>query len=158
MKVVIKNTKKNLILLSQETNLVSKQFKQITKNDVFDLVTFETSETENELSNKLLKINQSTTNKFLLLGYLKRKKKLFTNIDLIEKILPFNFKKHFLNEHFKNKKNIFSRQPNSKLIISSYFINLANQLSQKNNIPSSYIKMLLEMSYFIYPELSIANS
>ena len=30
---------KNLILLSQETNLVSKQFKQITKNDVFDLNT-----------------------------------------------------------------------------------------------------------------------
>ncbi len=148
---------KNLILISKKTTFVNEEIKQIKKNDIFDLITFETFENKDKLTNELLKQNQTVINKFLLFGYLKRKKLLLKKINLVEKILPFNFQADFLNEHFLNKNNLFLRTPNSKLIISSYFVNLSNHLSQKNNIPSSYIKMLLEISYFIYPELSISN-
>ena len=43
------------------------------------------------------------------------------------------------------------------LLISSYLTEIALRNSQNKNIPSSYLKMLLEMSNYICPRLEFSN-
>ncbi len=164
----------NIISLSDDLpgfKLLSKKIKHINlaKNmnnekilipkieDIYDLFIFERLNIKNSLPDDLIKKNHSNINKFLIFGYLKRNNLLEKKFYLFDQGLPFQYSKKFVLNSFNDKNNIFVNRPSNKLIVSSFFVNLANILSYEDNIPKSYIKMLLEISSFISPDLHFGN-
>ena len=147
---------KDILLAKKNVKLNPKKQQKVNIKDIYDLIIFEHFSYNNEIDD-IIKQEHSDINKLLFLGYLRRKKILSKKIKEIHPLLPFSYDKVFIKKKFEDEKNIFLPIPESKLIIASYFINLANHLKKKNNIPSSYIKMLFEISNFIYPKLNFSN-
>ena len=125
--------------------------------DIYDLIIFEDFIKMNSLNYKILKKKHSNINKFLIFGYLKRNNLLEKEFGFFEKSLPFDYSKKFLLKRFHDENNLFSNKPSNNLIISSFLVNLANILSYEQNIPKSYLKMLLEIANFISPNQHFAN-
>ena len=60
--------------------------------------------------------------------------------------------------NFDNQKNIFKDKPSLRLLISSYLSEIAIRKSKiKIFHPLIYLKMILEMSKYIFPKLEFPN-
>ncbi len=133
-------------------------FSKINNPDIYDLLIFEDAFeiSDSVIIDKLNKKYQSEINNFLISGYLYRKKLLEKNNYFMNN-LHRDFDKKKIIQNFNSEENIFKKKPSFSLLISSYLTEIAIRNSQNKNIPSSYLKMLLEMSNFIYPELEFPN-
>ena len=111
---------------------------------------------ESKFFDNLSKKYQTEINNFLISGYLFRKELFQKKNYLIDK-LHHDFDKKNIYLNFNSEENIFKNKPSFLLLISSYLSEIAIRNSQNKNIPSSYLKMLLEMSNHIYPKLEFPN-
>ena len=80
----------------------------------------------------------------LLFGFLKRKKIFEKYDEHFRKKTPLNLSYEFFYKYLTTKENFYIKKPSKNFIIAAYFINIASALQSQNNIPTSYIKMLLE--------------
>ena len=124
-------------------------FENINNKDIYDLIIFEKFKFEKNTKTieAIMNKNQTDINTLLIAGYLNRNNLKNKQNKLLKDKLSYQFDTKFVLQTFKSKNNIFLKKPSENLIVSSYLINLAqNLLHQKKNIPISYIKMLLEIS------------
>ena len=147
-----------LVLSSPKKGELKDIFNQIDNQDIYDLLIFENifEISESKFFDNLSKKYQTEINNFLISGYLFRKELFQKKNYLIDK-LHHDFDKKNIYLNFNSEENIFKNKPSFLLLISSYLTEIALRNSQNKNIPSSYLKMLLEMSNYIYPRLEFSN-
>ena len=99
----------------------------------------------------------SNNDLLLLAGYYYR----LNEIEIFEKIirnkLSKRFNKEYIIENFSSDQNPFNTLPNFQMILSSFLHNISFGLDANKEISSTYIKILLEMSVYFYPNMDISN-
>ena len=92
----------------------------------------------------------------LLAGYYSRinEREIFERI--INK-LSESFDKNYIMDNFASSHNFFNKKANIKVILSYYLYNMAFKKDDKYEKPSSYIKILLEMSIYFNSDMDIAK-
>ena len=120
---------------------------------------------ENFYDNKILRqiadfnLNQdllSNIDLLFLAGYYFR----INEKEIFEKLinrLSESFNKEYILYDFASSHNFFNNKANLKTILSYYLYNMAFKKDDKNEIPSSYIKILLEMSIYFNSNMDISK-
>ena len=120
---------------------------------------------ENFYDNKILRqiadfnLNQdllSNIDLLFLAGYYFR----INEKEIFEKLinrLSESFNKEYILYDFGSSHNFFNDKANLKTILSYYLYNMAYKKDDKNEIPSSYIKILLEMSIYFNSNMDISK-
>ena len=120
---------------------------------------------ENFYDNKILRqiadfnLNQdllSNIDLLFLAGYYFR----INEKEIFEKLinrLSESFNKEYILYDFGSSHNFFNDKANLKTILSYYLYNMAFKKDDKNEIPSSYIKILLEMSIYFNSNMDISK-
>ncbi len=126
------------------------------RSSVFHLLIFENTKLENQIHSDMKKINLSLIENILYLGYLKRKYPKIFEEKIYEFSLKFNYDIKSLKLYFENEKNR-KIQKNHKFIFANLFSHLSLVLSSQKNIPSSYLKILHEISHYLEPTLGNSN-
>ena len=126
------------------------------KSDIFDLLIFENTRIENKILKSINVNNQSIIEKFLYFGYLKRVKSKQFNYEIEQFSLKTNYDAEFLKSYFRNS-NMYSTKQNQNFVLANLFSYLSLHLSSKKNVPNSYLKLLNEISNYLYPSLGISN-
>ena len=101
--------------------------------------------------------NYSNNDLLMLAGFYFRlnDKEKFNKI--INNNLSDHFDKKLIIKKFSTYKSIFLKKPNLKTILASQIYNVANMNSGQNEKSYTYIKILLEMSLFLCPNMEIAK-
>ena len=71
--------------------------------------------------------------------------------------LSESFNKDYILDDFASSHNFFNKKANINVILSYYLYNMAFKKDDKYERPSSYVKILLEMSIYFNPNMDIAK-
>ena len=139
-----------------DTNNYDDIFVNSKKSNVFHLLIFENTKLENQIYSGMKKINLSLIENILYLSYLKRKYPKIFEEKIYEFSLKFNYDIKSLKLYFENERNL-KVQTNHKFIFANLFSHLSLVLASQKNIPSSYLKILHEISHYLEPTLGNSN-
>ena len=85
----------------------------------------------------------------------------YNDFQTFEKIIKYRLSdtldKNYIFKNFSSSNNLFNKKLNMKTILSSYLYNIASEANDNNEKSSSYIKILLEMSLYISPNMDISR-
>ena len=147
------------VLSSNNKQELNEIFNSIKNKDIYDILIFEDflKNSNENFIDTFSKNSQTEVNSFLISGYFYRKNLIEKKMEFLSHNLGYDFDRKRIILNFKNQDNVFINKPSFLLLISSYISDLAIKYSQNKNIPSSYLKMLLEISNFIFPKLEFLN-
>ena len=85
----------------------------------------------------------------------------YGDLENFEKIIKYRlsdiFDKDYIISKFSSTNNLFNKRLDFQTILSSYLYNIAFEANDKNEKSSSYIKILLEMSIYICPDMDVSK-
>ena len=99
----------------------------------------------------------SNTDILFLAGYYFQINDMQTFEYLIRDRLSDEFDKDKIIINFSSSKNIYNTTPNFQIILSSYLYNISYNSDENKELSSPYIKILLEMSIYIYSKMDISK-
>ena len=117
---------------------------------------YESEELKQLADYNLNKKSLSNIDLLFLAGYYFRinEKEIF---ERVIKKLSESFNRDFILDSFASSNNFFNKKANIKVILSYYLYNMAIKKNDKYERPSSYVKILLQMSIYFNSDMDIAK-